>query len=60
MLIKLIAERTKRPIGDVAVCTLANALMGVAIGIVLNLDKNEGYLTQFDQALQQLESGFTI
>lgn len=60
MLVALVAERTKRPTSDVAVCTLAHALMGVAVGIVFNLGKDEDYLARFDQALQQLEAGFVI
>jgi len=60
MLIELVAERTQRPVDDVTVCTLANALMGIAVGIVFSLSKKEDYLTRFDQALQQLEAGFVI
>jgi len=34
--------------------------MGIAVGIVLSLNETEDYLTRFDQALEQLEAGFTI
>jgi len=60
MLIDLIAERTNRSTDDIVVCTLANALMGIAVGIVLSLNETEDYLTRFDQALEQLEAGFVI
>jgi len=60
MLIEIIAERTNRPVDDIVVRTLAGALMGVSIGIVFSLGKNEDYLTRFDQALGQLEAGFVI
>jgi AcrR family transcriptional regulator len=60
MLIELVAERAKRPADDSAVCTLANALMGVAVGIVLSSNKKEDYFTRFDQALRQLEAGLVI
>ncbi len=59
-LIELIAERTKRPANDASVRTLAHALMGIAIGIVLSLGEHEDYLARFDQALQQLEAGFVL
>lgn len=59
-LIELIAERTKRPADDTGVRTLAHALMGVSIGIVLNLGENEDYLARFDQALQHLEAGLML
>jgi len=60
MLTALIAERTQRMTNDPAVRTLANALMGVTIGILIDREYDENYLDRLDEALKQLERGFLI
>ncbi|HSW77316.1 MAG TPA: TetR family transcriptional regulator [Candidatus Chromulinivoraceae bacterium] len=61
MLASLIAEHAKRTADDPAVRTLASALMGVTIGILIDSEDNdESYLDRIDEALKQLETGFLI
>lgn len=59
-LASLVAERTGRDAGDLEVRTLASALTGVVVGVLLDDTAQDNPLDRFDEALAHLESALHI
>jgi AcrR family transcriptional regulator len=56
-----LAERTGRPRDDIAVRTLAGAIVGIGVATMLSVDENPAdFLDQFDAHLAQLEAGLDL
>jgi len=56
-----LAERLGRASDDIAVRTLAGAIVGVGLSAMLTADERPGdFLEQFDAHLAQLEAGFDL
>jgi hypothetical protein len=56
-----LAERAGRPDDDIAVRTLAGAIVGVGLAAMLTADERPGdFLEQFDAHLAQLEAGLVL
>lgn len=62
MLVDAVARRSGRASTDLAVLTLAGAIGGAAVAVMLVLgdDPSTDFFGLFDDALAQLEAGFTI
>jgi hypothetical protein len=61
VLIDALAERTGRPRDDVAVRTLAGAIVGIGVAAMLTADETPAdFLEQFDAQLAQLEAGLDL
>jgi AcrR family transcriptional regulator len=56
-----LAERTGRPADDIAVRTLAGAIVGIGLSAMLTADERPGdFLEQFDAHLAEFEAGLDL
>jgi MftR C-terminal domain len=56
-----LAERTGRPRDDIAVRTLAGAIVGIGLAAMLTADQSPAdFLEQFDAHLAQLDAGLDL
>jgi AcrR family transcriptional regulator len=61
MLSDALAERTGRPRDDLAVRTLAGAIVGIGVAAMLTADESpDDFLSQFDAQLAELEAGLDL
>jgi MftR C-terminal domain len=61
MLSDALAERTGRPRDDLAVRTLAGAIVGIGVAAMLTADESpDDFLSQFDAHLAELEAGLDL
>ena len=61
MLTDALAKRSGRPHDDIAVRTLAGAIVGIGVAAMLTADENPtDFLEQFDAHLAQFEAGLDL